>query len=137
MGERRFQGVRFGTLVSSAEHLIARTCAGIVPRSRAVKELQAKITIDDLDKISGMPWALTGVVFEKVIVPSADSKIVLQKTQEPLTFVLRQCFSHEPHFSDLVMLKLGLSVEHFFVVSIPQHSCNPQSVVNDWQCLKT
>ena len=102
-----------------------------------MKELHAKITIADLDNISGMSWALTGVVFEKVIVPSADSKIVLQKTQEPLTFALRQCFSLKPFFSDLVMLKLGLSVEHVFVVSIPQHSCNPQSVVNDWQCLKT
>ena len=91
----------------------------------------------EMDKISGMQWALTGVVFDKVIVPSGDSNIVLQETEEPLTFALRQCFSRKPYFSDLVMLKLGLSVEHFFVVSIPRNLCNPQSVVNDCQCLKT
>ena len=59
----------FGTQEISGEHLIPRTSDGSAVWARAVKELPAKTTIDDLNKIYGKPWALTGVLTEKLVVP--------------------------------------------------------------------
>ena len=58
-----------GTQAISGEHLNPRTSDGSAVRTRAVKELPAKTTTDDLNKIYGKPWALTGVLTEKVVAP--------------------------------------------------------------------
>ena len=59
----------FGTQAISGGHLIPRTSDESAVWTRAVKELPAKTTIDDLNKIYGKPWALTGVLTEKVVAP--------------------------------------------------------------------
>ena len=69
--------------------MVARTSDGIVVRTRAVNEMLAKTIVDDLNKISGTPWAPAGVVTEKVIVPRADSHIALNEMDEPQTFAPR------------------------------------------------
>ena len=63
MAERWFPGVWLGTQGSSGEHLVARTSDGLDVQTRAVKEMLA--IIDDLNTISGKPWAPTGVLTEK------------------------------------------------------------------------
>ena len=89
MGERWCPGIRLGTQANSGEHLVARSTGGTVVRTRAVKQLPKEITIDDLNKKCGKPWAPTGVSTEKVVLPRAEGDLVLKETNEPLTFAPR------------------------------------------------
>ena len=61
----------------------------VLVRTSAVKELPTKTTIDNLNKVTGKPWAPTGDLTEKTVVPRANSDIVLKYDGEPLTFAPR------------------------------------------------
>ena len=51
-------GKRFHT----EEHIVARRGDGLVIRSREVKVMPKKTTLEDLDAIKGSPWARSGVL---------------------------------------------------------------------------
>ena len=100
-------------------------------RTRAVWGLPRKTTIEDL-KRSGKPWAPTGVLTEKVIVPRADSDTALKDMDDPLTFAPEVNVSLlDPSCSDLGTQRHAPSIVYCARVSMPRRQCTSESVVND------
>ena len=61
MTERWVEGIWLGKRFHSDEHIVCRTSDGEVVRTRSVKSLPCKVTMELLDKIKGVPWAPTSV----------------------------------------------------------------------------
>ena len=55
-------GTWLGKRFHIEEHVVARKGDGFVIRSRAVKVMLEETTLEDLDMITGSPWAHTGVL---------------------------------------------------------------------------
>ena len=100
-------------------------------RTRAVWGLPRKTTIEDL-KRSVKPWAPTGALTEKVIVPRADSDTALKDMDDPLTFAPEVNVSLlDPSCSDLGTQRHAPSIVYCARVSMPRRQCTSESVVND------
>ena len=56
MTERWHLGTWLGKRFQTEEHIVARRGDGLVIRSRAVKVMPEKTTLEDLDAIRGSPW---------------------------------------------------------------------------------
>jgi len=71
MTERWYEGVWLGKSATSDEHLVMKN-DGLVVRSRSVRELDAKITMEDFDKLKSEPHDPTGTMKAVSTIPRAS-----------------------------------------------------------------
>ena len=83
MQERWVDDTWLGMRFSTQEHVVARSSDGVVVRTRAARETPRAATMEDLDKIMGLPHAPQGVAkFNRIDVPK-PSDIREPPTVEP------------------------------------------------------
>ena len=92
MQERRVEGTRLESRVTTLEHLVARKSDGVVVRTRAVRDFQKSPTVEDLDRIIGHPLHK---VFNVTARTCLDLKPQNQKSIAPLQDPMRVVLFHE------------------------------------------
>ena len=103
---------------------------------RASAAESPETTIEDLNEISGKPWAPTGVLTETVILPRAESYTALKEKDESLTSGPEvKDSSPKPSSSTLDTQRHALCVVHNAGVSMARRYQTPESVVNNGSVL--
>ena len=97
-------GTWLGERFHAEEHIVARKGDGLVIRSRAVKAMPEKTTMDDVDAIKGSPRAPSGVL--KDVLPDVPRPI-LSRDEPPFVLAEERPVPRNMKISQDILKKFG------------------------------